>query len=58
MNIESDKYYLLKGEEIQIIVIMLEEMHMAIRNMVESKLSALPEKDENGRDTLIYHDLL
>jgi hypothetical protein len=57
VNIESDKYYLLKGEEIQMIAIMLEEMQMVIKNMIESKLSTIPEKDKNCRDTLIYHDL-
>ncbi len=57
MRIDSDKYYLLKGEEIQLVLVMLEEMKTVIEETVESKTSSLPEKDKNEKDTLIYHDL-
>jgi hypothetical protein len=57
IEFESDKYYLLKGEELQMLESMLYEMQTTLRQIVESKNSELPDKDDRGRETLIYHDL-
>lgn len=57
MNVDGDKYYLLKGEELQLLVVMLDELKTVIQNTVDSKTSYLPEKGKNNRDTLICHDL-
>lgn len=57
IKFESDKYYLLKGEELQMLEVMLYEMQTTLREIMENKKSELPDKDGSGRETLIYHDL-
>ena len=57
MRFESDKYYILKGEELEYLEAMLFEMQTAIRNIIESKTRSLPDRDKEGRDTIFFHDL-
>lgn len=57
MKFESDKYYILKGEELQMLEAMLWEMQTVLQQIYESKTSTLPDKDAKGKDAMFYHDL-